>query len=873
MNKTKFYLISHFHWDREWYQPFEEYRFRLVRAIDGLLDIMESDPDYKYFHFDGQTIVIDDYLRIRPQNRERLLKLIKEGRILIGSWYVMPDEFLVSGESLVRNLQKGFSICRGYGVTPMNNYYVTDIFGHNSQSPQIARGFGLEAAALYRGIGDYPKDMFRWRGADGSEVDCYKLDRNYSYGTFYFAARQPFDGREFNDAEMLERVRKYIDYSKSMAVSDAILAFDGCDHADPEPELSRIVRLLNDSFDDVEFIHTTINDFAADIKKKSLSLEPIEGVLYNCGREGVNNFLLQNVLSSCVVLKQQNAWCEALLTRIAEPLDAAATLLCDPPQSNREYTAAPRSDFFREAWDLLLQNQPHDSICGCSVGEVHEDNEYRFRHVGQICNIVLEDTLRQISKDMDTTGIGKDGAFLLYNPSPSDVCGQAVITLKLPAEQDTNFTLYDADGKELDFQILKITSSMSPVHQKLALVQFQVFQYVTVSVHIDLPAYSFRALTFSAPVPQERDPVYNGTPAIRTKYLDGSMRTAPRCFDNGVLLVRAENDGTLTVTDKATQKTFAGLLSLEDGGDNGDGWRYIPPQFDEKQYSTKADVSVITDGPHCAQLAITHQLAGLTVKSTVTILKGSTQLSVTTELNNTKTGHRLRVVLPTGIKSGHYYTRLPYDMYRWAVERPDNTDFFDRDTGVTPSQGATLVKDADSAFAVYTKGLYEVQVTQETVYLTLFRSVDNEVGRTEGSFAKMLRELTLEYALDFDQKLTAPECYKRSELFQTGLVSSLCGVHSGKLSGLQTPFGLKGDSALIISAVQPDFETPDGKRHFAVRVLNLSEKEAAGELCFAVPPKRVVKTMLSGETLEEIPVSDAKIPIQLTGKQLVNYIF
>ena len=81
MNKTKFYLISHFHWDREWYQPFEEYRFRLVRAIDGLLDIMESDPNYKYFHFDGQTIVIDDYLRIRPQNRERLLKLIKEGML------------------------------------------------------------------------------------------------------------------------------------------------------------------------------------------------------------------------------------------------------------------------------------------------------------------------------------------------------------------------------------------------------------------------------------------------------------------------------------------------------------------------------------------------------------------------------------------------------------------------------------------------------------------------------------------------------------------------------------------------------------------------------------------------------------------------
>ena len=135
------HVISHTHRDREWYQTFQDYRAGLVRLLDELIGFMETNPAFAYYHLDGQTIMLEDYLEVRPENRKRLQRLIRQGRIIIGQWYVMPDEFLVSGEAMIRNLQLGFAISRSWGVEPMKVGYIVDIFGHNTQMPQICRGW------------------------------------------------------------------------------------------------------------------------------------------------------------------------------------------------------------------------------------------------------------------------------------------------------------------------------------------------------------------------------------------------------------------------------------------------------------------------------------------------------------------------------------------------------------------------------------------------------------------------------------------------------------------------------------------------------------------------------------------------------------
>ena len=168
MTTTTVHVISHTHWDREWYLTFEQYRTRLVDLVDGVLDRMERDPRFTFFHLDGQSIVIEDYLEIRPERERELRKRVEEGRLLVGPWFVMPDMFLVSGESLVRNLTRGIRTAEKFGRT-MRVGYIPDPFGHISQMPQLLTGMGLDGAILWRGFGGL-KAEYLWRSPDGSEV-------------------------------------------------------------------------------------------------------------------------------------------------------------------------------------------------------------------------------------------------------------------------------------------------------------------------------------------------------------------------------------------------------------------------------------------------------------------------------------------------------------------------------------------------------------------------------------------------------------------------------------------------------------------------------------------------------------------------------
>ncbi|GJM69082.1 hypothetical protein HMSSN036_12980 [Paenibacillus macerans] len=91
--KRTAHIISHTHWDREWYLPYEKHHVRLVQLVDALLDKLDGDTAFKSFYLDGQTIILEDYLQVRPENKERLEKYIRKGRILIGPWYILQDAF------------------------------------------------------------------------------------------------------------------------------------------------------------------------------------------------------------------------------------------------------------------------------------------------------------------------------------------------------------------------------------------------------------------------------------------------------------------------------------------------------------------------------------------------------------------------------------------------------------------------------------------------------------------------------------------------------------------------------------------------------------------------------------------------------------
>ena len=230
MNKRRCHYVISSHWDREWYQPFQGFRYRLVQTIDSLIDGWRSGQLAGPFVADGQAILAEDYLEIRPERRGEIERLVREGKLVLGPWYVMPDEFLVSGESLVRNLRLGRAVARSYGGRPSDAGFVCDIFGHNSQMPQIFAGFGIRMAFLWRGTNPLGVHHFIWRSPDGSELPAYRFG-DYAYCDYAGWVRHAFEPDHVFDAEATRRdLEAYIAAEAAYTEVDPILLFDGGDH-------------------------------------------------------------------------------------------------------------------------------------------------------------------------------------------------------------------------------------------------------------------------------------------------------------------------------------------------------------------------------------------------------------------------------------------------------------------------------------------------------------------------------------------------------------------------------------------------------------------------------------------------------------------
>src|SRR6185503_8054973 len=379
------HVVSHTHWDREWYLTHEQFRFRLVALIDRLLDLLDADPSYKHFHLDGQTIVLEDYLEIRPEQEPRLRRAIEEGRVLIGPWYVMPDEFLVSGESLVCNLLRGDRISRQFG-TPMPVGYLPDLFGHVGQMPQIWRQVGLDNTILWRGFGG-PDAEYWWEAPDGSRVLMMHLPPE----GYCNATRLVFD-----PAAMMTRAAEKIAYERGRTRTSQALLMNGVDHVEPHPTIPGLIEKLS-AIPDQRARHSTLPEYVAAVRNaveaERPDLETVVGEL-RTGTDYAN--LLPGVLSARVYLKQHNAHVQTLLESYAEPLALFASLL----------GARYPSGELRHAWKTLLQNHPHDSICGCSIDAVHDENMTRFARARQVGDAVVDAALDVIADSVQAAPPG-----------------------------------------------------------------------------------------------------------------------------------------------------------------------------------------------------------------------------------------------------------------------------------------------------------------------------------------------------------------------------------------------------------------------------------------------------------------------------------
>ena len=248
-------IVPHTHWDREWYAPFQSFRVKLVRLLDELLDLLESDPHYRRFLLDGQTVVIDDYLAVRPDAAARLAALAAAGRLQVGPWMVLMDEFMVSGETIVRDLQLGIARATELGAV-MDVGYLPDMFGHVAQMPQLLRLAGFEHAVVWRGVPEsIERTAFWWAAPDGSSVRA-----EYLYGSYSNGRDLPPDA-----AGLVQRARGYdAELGAARLTGGGILLMNGTDHQLPQPWLSNVVTAANTAQSDYQFAIRSLPEYLHD---------------------------------------------------------------------------------------------------------------------------------------------------------------------------------------------------------------------------------------------------------------------------------------------------------------------------------------------------------------------------------------------------------------------------------------------------------------------------------------------------------------------------------------------------------------------------------------------------------------------------------
>jgi alpha-mannosidase len=373
-------VVPHTHWDREWYRPFQSFRLALVRLVDKVLDMLEADRRF-VFTLDGQLQTVDDYLEVRPEAEPRIRALVEEGRLAVGPWQTLVDEFLVSGEAIVRNLERGLARGDELGGA-MRIGYLPDMFGHVAQMPQILRLAGIEQAVVWRGVPEaIDRHSFLWRGMDGSEVRAEYLPKGYGNASHLFADPERL-------ADELDALRGELE---PFFDGDPLLAMYGNDHTQPDPGVVDLVETVSQQ---VPIELKTLPGYFAG-SDSARGLQRWEGEL----RSGARANLLMGVTSARIDLKAACARAERLLERYAEPLQAL-------------HGAAWPERLLELAWDRVLENSAHDSICGCSTDEVSAQVLVRYAEAEQIARGLAEDAVANVARSVER------GSIAVVNPSP-----------------------------------------------------------------------------------------------------------------------------------------------------------------------------------------------------------------------------------------------------------------------------------------------------------------------------------------------------------------------------------------------------------------------------------------------------------------------
>lgn len=641
-----FHLIPHTHWDREWYLPRAALVARLVPMMDDLLESLENDPEFRSFLLDGQTILVEDYLRVRPDQEDRVRALVRSGRLQVGPWYVLADELIPSAESLIRNLVGG-SAARRLGAR-LDVMYSPDAFGHPAAWPALAREFGIEHGVLWRGLAPGPGDgdLFHWAAPDGRPVLLYQLPRaGYEIG-----ADLPADAERLPEA--WAPVRDAV-LGRSRSPHVAVLV--GADHHAAHPAIGRLRELIAELEPDAAVQVSRLDEFLRAAAGTAHSVPTIRGELRAASSY---TWALQGVHGTRLPLKRRNARAELGLERFAEPLAALAQLA-----SGRD-----RGPLVRHAWRTLVRCHFHDAIAGCAHDGVAQDVMRRLADVESTSREIARGSLHELAghdPDAAREAGDSDPSLVLWNPIACRRAGGIAIAdvtffrrdilVGPPAGRVARsgsgfapFSFMGMDGRTIPVQVIEQRRGQERIDAARHYPDQDVVDVVRVAFAApELGGLAVAALTLgpeaAAPAP--------ANPAL----------AAGRRLSNGIIDVVVERDGSLSLTDRRSGEQYAGLLALESGGDAGDTYTFAAPERDRVVRARgPARTRVVANGPLVAIIEASWTELDASFRLLVQLHAGESIVRIGLDIDNRAVDRRLRARLPFGLPDRHAVAGAPF---------------------------------------------------------------------------------------------------------------------------------------------------------------------------------------------------------------------
>ncbi|HFU6208063.1 TPA: alpha-mannosidase [Enterococcus faecium] len=835
--KKKVYIISHSHWDREWYMAYEQHHMRLIELIDDLLELFEVDPSFNSFHLDGQTIILDDYLQVRPEKRQAIQQAINEGKLRIGPFYILQDDFLISSESNVRNMLIGMEESRKWG-TPVMLGYFPDTFGNMGQTPQLMKQAGISAAAFGRGVKPIGFDNqvleaenyssqyseMWWKGPDQTAIFGLLFANWYSNGNEIPVEKEAalaFWKQKLADAEQY-------------ASTNHLLMMNGVDHQPVQKDISKAIHLANELFPDYEFIHSNFTDYLEAVQKDvPEDLGSVEGELTSQETDGW--YTLANTASARVYLKQWNTKVQRQLENITEPLATMAYEVSgNYPHDQLDY-----------AWKTLMQNHPHDSICGCSVDSVHREMIPRFEKADEVGKYLAQDSLEQLTAAIDTTGFPKDSfPFVIVNTAGMDKTGEAEITIELERKR-----FAEGIPEQLYQELENLPKRKYHVETKSGATIPAILSEETVQFGYDLPKDRFRvpymARMIKVTLPLENMPAFSWeTFALvegeaKAEEKETMIHQSGRIIENGPLHLTIEKNGTITMEDRKNKRKLNNLHIFEDIGDIGNEYIFKQPFCDQPILSSNkenSEVKVLVDTPEIAKISILQEMEIpvsaderlekeqqmvvefryrkaerskekriLQIKTIMTIRKDSKKIDFETTLDNQMKDHRLRVLFPTKLHVEHHEADSIFEV----VKRPNHVSkSWENPTNPQHQQAFVNIHDEEYGVTVGNFGLNEYEVTEDgQIAVTLLRSV-GELGDW-GYFPTPEAQCLGEHRFNYSIELHGPEekfsTYLHAYAAQIPFSTQQIKHHEGTLISKQQYLTIKSETFAIAALKRSKF--------------------------------------------------------------------